>query len=193
MRSKTRVRSRRLLACPEFSPSRRRETRQLFADQGVSVCGLASSVRFDHESATDLLRDLDTGRRYVDLAADLGAGFVRVFGDTLPPLDNLRERDLRVTKMAGFMGVLADYAHRQARGLPLELQRLPLRRRQSPGAIHGRARRPGDAASGEGLQQQRLQERLQQQEPWAPPQPRPAGPGVGGAALHPQPPACLGR
>ena len=106
-----------LLACPEFSPSRRRETRQLFADQGVSVCGLASSVRFDHESATDLLRDLDTGRRYVDLAADLGAGFVRVFGDTLPPLDNLRERDLRVTKMAGFMGVLADYAHRQARGL----------------------------------------------------------------------------
>ncbi|MFM8288392.1 MAG: sugar phosphate isomerase/epimerase family protein, partial [Planctomycetaceae bacterium] len=108
-----------LLACPELSPARRRETRQLFADQGVSVCGLASSVRFDHESHSDLMRELDVGRRYLELAADLGAGFVRIFGDKLPSLDNLRERDLRVTKIASYIEVLADFAHRQAGGARL--------------------------------------------------------------------------
>jgi len=111
-----------LLVCPEFSPARQAETRQLLREHNVEICGLASSVRFDHDSATERARQLDIGRRYLDLAAELGAGFVRIFGDTLPALDQLPERDRAVTAIAGLMRVLADYAHRQTPGVRLVVE-----------------------------------------------------------------------
>ena len=72
-----------LLAVPEFAagalPDRRRE----LADAGFAVCGLASSVAFDSTDAAQRNLQLDIGRAYLDLAAELDAGFVRVFGDTI--------------------------------------------------------------------------------------------------------------
>jgi len=72
-----------LLAVPDLSaaalPKRRRE----LAEAGFAVCGLASSVSFDSPDAAERNRQLEVGRAYLDLAAELDAGFVRVFGDTI--------------------------------------------------------------------------------------------------------------
>ncbi|HUG90614.1 MAG TPA: sugar phosphate isomerase/epimerase family protein [Planctomycetaceae bacterium] len=73
-----------LLKVPEFRSPERARRRSELRDAGLCVCGLASSVRFDHADAADRRRQLDIGRAYVDLALELGAPFVRVFGDTLP-------------------------------------------------------------------------------------------------------------
>lgn len=73
-----------LLSLPEFRPQfweqRRRECRQA----GIRVVGLASSVRFDYADTVTYNKQVEIGRRYLELACGLGAEFVRVFGDTLP-------------------------------------------------------------------------------------------------------------
>ena len=73
-----------LPARPEFAPGCRATSRRIFNDLGLQICGLASSVRFDDPDPITRAAQLDLGRRYVELAAELGAGFVRVFGDVLP-------------------------------------------------------------------------------------------------------------
>jgi len=54
----------------------------------VAICGLASSVRFDYPEQAARDEQLRTGQAYVELAASLGARFVRVFGDVLPSEDS---------------------------------------------------------------------------------------------------------
>ena len=73
-----------LPARTEFTPGNRAESRRIFSDLGLQICGLASSVRFDDPSSIVRAQQLDIGRRYIELAVELGAGFVRVFGDVLP-------------------------------------------------------------------------------------------------------------
>ncbi len=67
-----------------LSSSRHSALRRTLADGSIAVCGLASSVRFDYPEAAARAEQLDIGRAYVEMAAALGAGFVRVFGDVLP-------------------------------------------------------------------------------------------------------------
>lgn len=73
-----------LLVLPEFQMSQRPHRRRELADADFAVCGLGSSVRFDEADATLRARQLDVGKAYVELAHDLQAGFVRVFGDVIP-------------------------------------------------------------------------------------------------------------
>lgn len=74
-----------LLKRPEFrSPELTTRKRQL-ADAGFQVCGLSSSVRFEETDRSMRDAQLATGRAYCDLARELGATFVRVFGDMLRP------------------------------------------------------------------------------------------------------------
>ncbi len=73
-----------LLAVPELQPSRRAARRAELQERGLVVCGLASSVRFDQPDKSQRDEQLDAGRAYVELAADLHARFVRVFGDVFP-------------------------------------------------------------------------------------------------------------
>jgi sugar phosphate isomerase/epimerase len=74
-----------LLQRPEFQPSQLAARRSELADAGFRIAGLASSVRFDDPDATSRNRQIATGRAYLDLAAELGAEFLRVFGDVVPP------------------------------------------------------------------------------------------------------------
>lgn len=72
-----------LLQRPEFRPPQLAERKRQLTDAGLRVCGLASSVRFEETDAATRATQLATGRAYCDLAKELGASFVRVFGDTL--------------------------------------------------------------------------------------------------------------
>jgi sugar phosphate isomerase/epimerase len=74
-----------LLAAPELRPHELPARRREMEDSGFVICGLSSSVRFDEPTAGQRTARLETGYRYLDLAHELGAPFVRVFGDVLPP------------------------------------------------------------------------------------------------------------
>lgn len=99
-----------LLALPELSagalPDRRRE----LGDSGFAVCGLSSSVRFD-SPAEDVRREqVRIGRAYLELAVELGAGFVRVFGDVLPPVDQPDARNSAFAAIADGLVALGEAA-----------------------------------------------------------------------------------
>lgn len=80
-----------LLQVPDLAASHRSKRRQELNDAGFAVAGLASSVRFDGREASERAHQLEQGRRYIELAADLGAEFIRVFGDLLPEQPIARE------------------------------------------------------------------------------------------------------
>ena len=85
-----------LLVLPQFQPAEWPARRAELESRKLVVCGLGSSVRFDYADPAELASQHETGCRYVDLAQGLGARFVRVFGDTLPPRDpEGRERVFR--------------------------------------------------------------------------------------------------
>jgi sugar phosphate isomerase/epimerase len=73
-----------LLKVAEIAPARHAELRRTLGELGLAICGFASSVRFDYSDQTVREEQLRTGQEYVELAAALGARFVRVFGDVLP-------------------------------------------------------------------------------------------------------------
>lgn len=74
-----------LLINPDLQPSQWPQRQRELADAGFRVAGLASSIRFDDPNPAVRAEQLDIGRRYLDLAVALGAEFIRVFGDLLPP------------------------------------------------------------------------------------------------------------
>jgi sugar phosphate isomerase/epimerase len=73
-----------LLQVADLAPSRHVELRRRLSELGVVLCGLSSSVRFDYREQTLREEQLRIGKAYIELAAALGARFVRVFGDVLP-------------------------------------------------------------------------------------------------------------
>lgn len=98
-----------LLARAEFQPEQLPVRRAELAAAEFQVCGLASSVRFDDPDPAQREQQLEIGRAYIDLAAALGAEFVRVFGDTLPPPEDDAERATVIAQVAAGITTLADY------------------------------------------------------------------------------------
>ncbi|NLT42085.1 MAG: sugar phosphate isomerase/epimerase [Anaerolineae bacterium] len=73
-----------------LTAAQRAEVRRKVEDAGLTVCAVATSVRAaegDPEARAKHMRDLDG---YIDLAADLGAQYVRTFGGPRP-----RDRELK--------------------------------------------------------------------------------------------------
>lgn len=99
-----------LLALPDLAPEQWTTRRRELNDAGFRVAGLASSVRFDEPDSTARNRQLDTGKRYIDLAVALGAEFVRVFGDVLPPADEPDRRAGAMEQIADSLSTLGDAA-----------------------------------------------------------------------------------
>lgn len=108
-----------LLAHPDLQPSRHSGLRQQLETAGFRIAGLASSVRFDHPDRTERAAQVETGRRYLDLAAALNADFIRVFGDVLEPtpmgsrpLDQVSPEQRRTTigQVADGLQQLGEYA-----------------------------------------------------------------------------------
>lgn len=102
-----------LLSVPAFESGALSSSRRLMADHGFSVCGLASSVSFDSPDATIRDQQVATGRAYLDLAASLGAGFIRVFGDAI---QEGCTRQALVAQVSDGLNRLGEYAE------PLQLQ-----------------------------------------------------------------------
>jgi sugar phosphate isomerase/epimerase len=69
---------------PDASAEVRRRLREAPASYGIEVACLDSSCRVAHASPEARVAAVEAGQRMIDLAAELGAPFLRVFGGALP-------------------------------------------------------------------------------------------------------------
>lgn len=99
-----------LLARPEFAESALEMNLNMLDLLGLKVCGLSSSVRFDHLDRETREQELAIGKLYIDLAARLGARFVRVFGDVLPAENEPAARHEVLRNIAGGLDAMAEYS-----------------------------------------------------------------------------------
>lgn len=109
-----------LLQLPEFRPGELATRRRELADAGLKVCGLASSVRFDYPTQKERDEQVAIGRAYVDLARELEAGFVRVFGDVVPKNGDPAQRECALRHIANGLDQLAEYAATLERSIFIE-------------------------------------------------------------------------
>jgi sugar phosphate isomerase/epimerase len=72
--------------------------RRMLADSGIVASCIATSCRFNSPDAADHLPQRESLRRYIELARELGAPYIRTFSDSLPEGDAV-ERD-RVLALA---------------------------------------------------------------------------------------------
>ena len=70
---------------PVFSGTELAHTNRALADHGLTISCLDTSCRFDSPDATERERWIEEGRRMGDLAAELAAPGMRIFGDTIQP------------------------------------------------------------------------------------------------------------
>jgi fatty-acyl-CoA synthase len=68
----------------DSTKDRRREARQYAADHGIGIACIALSSKFARATADERTQMVDEVKRYAELAADLGAKVMRVFGGNLP-------------------------------------------------------------------------------------------------------------
>jgi sugar phosphate isomerase/epimerase len=108
-----------MTAHPDFQPSQLETRRRELSDADFAIAGLASSVSFDTPTATVRAAQIETGRRYLDLAKTLGADFIRVFGDVLQPTDSgsvpldqvsPQQRRTSIAQVAEGLQTLGEYA-----------------------------------------------------------------------------------
>jgi sugar phosphate isomerase/epimerase len=92
---------------PEFQGSRLAETKKDLAALGIVVSDLGASSQMHHKDAAAREKNLDEGRRFIDLAQAMGVKYVRVFGDRIPEGEPKEEVMKRV--VAGFRQ-MAEYA-----------------------------------------------------------------------------------
>lgn len=96
-----------LTQSPAFAPSAVGETRRRFADAGLIVCGVDTSCSFTDPDLATRARNLEEGRRAIDLAASLGAPTIRVFGGGI---GDEGERPEAVKRVASALVELGEYA-----------------------------------------------------------------------------------
>jgi sugar phosphate isomerase/epimerase len=73
-----------LTKVPELSGSQLPATKKTLDALGIAISDLGSSATM-HETGDARAKTLDEGRRFIDLAHEMGVKYVRVFGDRMPP------------------------------------------------------------------------------------------------------------
>jgi len=114
------VRETDLLRVQEFQASQLQTRRRELSDAGFLVCGLASSVRFDYPEQNQREAQVEIGKAYLDLAVELEAGFVRVFGDVIPDAEDSNKRQTTIENIAEGLNRLGEYAEKLGRGIVIE-------------------------------------------------------------------------
>jgi sugar phosphate isomerase/epimerase len=96
-----------LTKVPELQGSRLAETKKDLEALGLVVTDLGASARMHEKDPATREKQLDEGRRFIDLAHAMGVKYVRVFGDKIPEGEPKEEVMKRV--VAGFRH-LAEHA-----------------------------------------------------------------------------------
>jgi sugar phosphate isomerase/epimerase len=69
---------------PGLAKEQRREVRQRFADAGIDIWGCGTTCEFHSPDPGEVQKQIETCKRFVELAADLGARGVKVRPNGLP-------------------------------------------------------------------------------------------------------------
>jgi sugar phosphate isomerase/epimerase len=96
-----------LPARPEFAPARLAASRRQLADHGLGVVCVGSSANLHETGAAAHAAALDEARRHADLAAALGAPYVRVFGNEFVPGV---PRDAVIARVAAGLRTVGEHA-----------------------------------------------------------------------------------
>jgi len=83
--------------------------RELAQESGIAICCLATSCRFTDPATTE--ESLHAAHEVIDLASDVGAPVIRVFGGVFPESFSRQEAILRV---ASSLRILVDHARSRA-------------------------------------------------------------------------------
>ncbi|QBD82513.1 sugar phosphate isomerase/epimerase [Ktedonosporobacter rubrisoli] len=89
-----------------FTASRLAATKRELQERNLSIVCLDTSVRF--ERAEEISRNIAEGKRHIDLAEELGAPYIRVFGDHI---ENEQVREQIIQQVADGLLALAQHAH----------------------------------------------------------------------------------
>ena len=65
----------------DTTAEQRAEIRKRCEDAGVAICSIATGCRFQSLDAAERQENVDRGKAFIDLARDVGAPRIRVFGD----------------------------------------------------------------------------------------------------------------
>jgi len=77
-----------LLQCPQFNTADAiKNTMRQVKDKKLKIIDLGSSTALHHTNKEERQKNLDMGRKYIDLAHTLGCPYVRVFPNDLPKDD----------------------------------------------------------------------------------------------------------
>jgi len=74
-----------LTKVPELQGTQLAATRKDLAALGIAITDLGASAAMHEKDPAARGKHLDEGRRFIDLARELGAPYVRMFGDRMPP------------------------------------------------------------------------------------------------------------
>jgi sugar phosphate isomerase/epimerase len=69
---------------PSLSKERRKEVRKRFADAGIEIWGCGTTCEFHSPDSATVKRNIETCKRFVELAADIGGRGVKVRPNNLP-------------------------------------------------------------------------------------------------------------
>lgn len=93
--------------CRDFNKENIKNSILLVKDNGLEIVGLGASTKLHFTEGSLRKANLDEAKRFIDLANQLGSGFVRVFPDKLPK-DNSRFQIIDLITQG--LQELADYA-----------------------------------------------------------------------------------
>jgi len=98
-----------------FTASRLQATKRELKERGLAIPCLDTSCRFDQ--ATELDNSIDEGKRHIDLAGELEAPSIRVFGDRIP---DSQSREKIIEQVV--QGLLALAQHADGTGVQVLLE-----------------------------------------------------------------------
>ena len=97
-----------LTKCPEFNtPENLKATKDKIAEKKLKIVDLGSSCTLHLAEGADREKNLDEGKRFIDLAQQIGCPNVRVFPNELPKDDTRQAVKERIIKGLQYLG---DYA-----------------------------------------------------------------------------------
>ncbi|HET7456182.1 MAG TPA: sugar phosphate isomerase/epimerase family protein, partial [Gemmatimonadaceae bacterium] len=97
-----------LTRVPELTPARVAESRRQLAERGLRVACLGASAAMHEMDAAKRAAQMDEARKFIDLAREIGAPYVRVFGNQYVP--GVAHEETRMRVAAG-LRELGEYAH----------------------------------------------------------------------------------
>jgi sugar phosphate isomerase/epimerase len=93
----------------DLSAPEREDVRSTFDDAGLAICGISTGIDFDALDRDLLEANIDEARAHLDLAADLDAGGVKVFGNR-DHLDEEVPREDTIEQIGVSLRDLSEYA-----------------------------------------------------------------------------------